>query len=380
MSSPRIALVAGEASGDLLGAHLITALKAHLPQAEFVGIGGPKMQRAGLQVWWAAEELAVRGYVEVLRHYRRITGIRRQLLDRLRREKPSVFIGIDAPDFNLWLEARLKRASVPTIHYVSPSVWAWRGNRVRQIARSVDRVLALFPFEPAIYDKSGVPATYVGHPLADMIPLEIDRFAARERLGLPPDALIVALLPGSRQSELAEMAELFIATGQRLLERFPQIQFLVPMVSRETRELFETALWRLGAQDQPFRLLFGHAQEALSCADAALVASGTATLEAALTKTPMVITYRMAPTSWRLMKRMRYQPWVGLPNILAGRFIVPELLQEEATAINLAQALGNLLIDAEVCRRLRNAYHDIHCQLRQNTAEKAAQAVLSLLH
>jgi len=378
-NGPLIALVAGEASGDLLGAHLIAALKRELPAARFVGIAGPKMQREGCQAWWMAEELAVRGYVEVLRHYWRISGIRRRLLGRLIAEKPAVFIGIDAPDFNLWLEARLKRAGIPVIHYVSPSVWAWRGGRVRQIAKAVDRVLALFPFEPAIYEKSGVPVTYVGHPLADLIPLESDRYAARERLGLPPDIPIVALLPGSRISELAEMAELFVATGLRLRERFPAMQFLVPLVSRETRQHFETALWQLGAQDQPFRLLFGHAREALSCADGALVASGTATLEAALTKTPMVIAYRMAPFSWRLMRRMRYQPWVGLPNILAGRFIVPEFLQDEATAVNIAQALGNLLLDAEVCRRQRNAYLDIHRQLQQNTAEKAAQAVLAYL-
>jgi len=402
----RIALVAGEASGDLLAAHLIEALKRRLPDAEFFGIGGPKMQRTGFDAWWPAERLAVRGYAEVLRHYREITGIRRALLARLRDEKPDVFIGVDAPDFNLWLERRLKRAGIPTVHYVSPSVWAWRGGRINKIARACDRLLALFPFEPPLYEKAGLPVDYVGHPLADVLSLESGREAARERLELNGRSPVIALLPGSRQSEVGMMAELFIQTARLLRERFPQAVFLVPLVSRETRTLFEEALWKLGHQDwlmmdAPVRsgfeithveldaavnpsagclkLLFGHAQDALAACDGALVASGTATLEAALLKAPHVITYRMSPWSWRLMKRMRYQPWVGLPNVLAGRFVVPEFLQDEATPANLAQALGNLVLDGEVRQRLTGCFTDMHRQLRQNTAEKAAAAILPLL-
>ncbi|MDP1605629.1 MAG: lipid-A-disaccharide synthase [Rhodocyclaceae bacterium] len=376
----RIALVAGEASGDLLAAHLIEALKRRLPSADFCGIGGPKMQRAGFDAWWPAETLAVRGYAEVLRHYREIAGVRRALLKRLLAEKPDVFIGVDAPDFNLWLEARLKRAGIPTVHYVSPSVWAWRGGRVKRIARSVDHLLALFPFEPPLYEKTDLSVTYVGHPVADVVPLEVSRGEARERLDLPADARpVFALLPGSRQSEVRCMAALFIKTAGLLRTRFPDALFLVPLVSRETRNLFENEIWAQGAQEWPIKLLFGHAQDALAACDAALVASGTATLEAALLKTPLVITYRMSPWSWWLMKRMHYQPWVGLPNILAGRFVVPEFLQDDATPENLAQALGNLVVDTEVRKRLTNCFTDMHRQLRQNTAEKAAGVILSAL-
>ncbi|WP_131110810.1 lipid-A-disaccharide synthase [Sulfuricystis thermophila] len=401
----RIALVAGEASGDLLAAHLIEALKCRLANAEFYGIGGPKMLRAGFDAWWPAESLAVRGYAEVLKHYRRIAGIRRALLKRLLADPPDVFIGVDAPDFNLWLETRLKRAGIPTVHYVSPSVWAWRGGRIHKIARACHRLLALFPFEPPLYEKVGLLVDYVGHPLADVLPLESQRKQARERLALNGRGPVIALLPGSRQSEVAYHADLFIRTARLLRERFPDAVFLVPLVSRETRTSFEETLWRLGGQDwlineapvHPgfeithieldaappvagcMKLLFGHGQDALAACDGALVASGTATLEAALVKAPHVITYRMSEWSWRIMKRMGYLPWVGLPNILAGRFVVPEFLQYEATAENLAQALGNLVQDEEVKKRLTRCFTEMHRQLRQNTAEKAAAAILSLL-
>lgn len=376
----RIALVAGEASGDLLAAHLIEALKRRLPGADFFGIGGPQMQGAGFDAWWSAEALAVRGYAEVLRHYRKIAGVRRELLKRLLADPPDVFIGVDAPDFNLWLEERLKRAGIRTVHYVSPSVWAWRGGRVKRIARSCDHLLALFPFEPPLYEKTGLPVTYVGHPLADVLPLEVDRQAARERLELPAGVQpVFALLPGSRQSELEYMAETFIRTVGLLHERFPDAIFLVPLVSRETRSLFEAEIWRQNAQEWPIKLLFGHAQKALAACDAALVASGTATLEAALLKAPMVIAYRMSPWSWRIMKHMRYQPWVGLPNILAGRFVVPEFLQDEAKPENLAQALGDLAVDTQTRQDLTQAFTAMHSQLRQNTAAKAAEAILAVL-
>ncbi len=375
----KIAMVAGEASGDLLGAHLIGALRAHLPDARFLGIGGPKMQAAGQDAWWPAETLAVHGYAEALRHYRGIAGIRRRLLKRLLADPPDVFIGVDAPDFNLWLEARLKAAGVPAIHFVSPSIWAWRPKRIRKIARSVSRMLCLFPFEAALYQKHGVPVSYVGHPLADLIPLEPDRHAARERLNLEPDGLIFALLPGSRQSELKYLATPFIETARLLHVRYPQARFLVPLVTRETRIQFENALWAAGAQELPLTLLFGHAHDAMAAADAVLVASGTATLETALYQRPMVIAYRMSPWSWRLMRRMRLQPWVGLPNILAGRFVVPEFLQDEATPENLAQALGNLVADPALAARLEQVFSELHRQLRQNTAERAAAAILPLL-
>ncbi|MFN4148521.1 MAG: lipid-A-disaccharide synthase [Rhodocyclaceae bacterium] len=401
----RIAMVAGEASGDSLAAHLIEALKCRLPSAEFYGIGGPKMQRAGFTVWWPAETLAVRGFVEVLRHYRRIAGVRKALLARLRADPPDIFIGVDAPDFNLWLERRLRRAGIPTVHYVSPSVWAWRRGRIEKIARACDRLLALFPFEPPLYEKTGLRVDYVGHPLADVLPVESQQEQARERLGLNGHDLVIALLPGSRQSEVAYHAELFLRTASLLRERFPAAVFLVPLVSRETRTLFEETLWKLGQQDwlvteAPVRpgfeithieldatppvaacmkLLFGHAQDALAACDGALVASGTATLEAALLKAPHVITYRLSRLSGWIMRHLHYQPWVGLPNILAGRFVVPEFLQDDATPENLAQALGNLIQDAEVKQRLAACFTDLHHRLRQNTAEKAAAAVLAML-
>ena len=377
MPALKIALVAGEASGDLLAAHLIYALKRRIPEANFYGIGGPKMQAQGFDAMVPAEKLAVRGYAEVLFHYREISSIRRKLLKQLLQDPPDIFIGVDAPDFNLWLEKKLKQAGIPAIHFVGPSIWAWRGGRIRHIAESVTRILALFPFEPLIYEQAGIPVTYVGHPLADMIPLHINRKEVRERLELGDESPVFALLPGSRQSELKYMAETFIETGKLLLQRFPRALFLVPLVSRETRDLFEAALWKCGAQEMPFKRLFGHAQEAMAAADAVLVASGTATLEAALIKRPMVIAYKMSPWSWRLMRRMRYQPWVGLPNILAGHFVVPEFLQDEATPENLAQALGNLVGDAEVAGRIDDAFTQIHQLLKQDTAEKAATAILS---
>jgi lipid-A-disaccharide synthase len=375
----RIAMVAGEASSDQLAAHLITALKQHLPDAEFYGIGGPKMQREGFESLWPAEMLAVRGYAEVLRHYRAITRMRRQLLRRLLQDKPDAFIGVDGSDFNLWLERRLKRHGIPTIHFVSPSIWAWRRNRMAKIVQSVSHILALFPFEPELYRDTPVKCSYVGHPLADVIPLQVDQRAVRERLGIAAGRPVIALLPGSRQAELHYMAETFIETAKLLLERQPQLQFLVPLVSRETRLQFETALWKLKADELPFTLMFGHAADAIAASDAVLVASGTATLETALVGRPMVIAYKMSPWSWRLMRGMRYLPWVGLPNILAGRYVVPEFLQDDATPENLSQALGNLLVDRQVGAAISRVFDGIHRLLRQDTAQKAAAAVLPYL-
>ena len=374
-----IGMVAGESSGDLLGAHLIAALRPHLPGARFIGIGGPKMQAQGLNSLFPMERLAVRGYAEVLRHYPGLAWMRHKLRLALLQARPQLFIGVDAPDFNLGLEAGLKRAGVPVVHYVSPSIWAWRGGRVAAIARSVDHVLTLFPFEPEIYRKAGIAATYVGHPLADLIPEHDQTAGARAQLRIAPERKVIALLPGSRQSELRYMADTFIATAKLLAQKIERPLFLVPLVSRETREIFEAALRRADAAELPLTILFGHAREALAAADIALVASGTATLEAALLKKPMVITYKMAGASWLLMRRMGYLPYIGLPNILAGEFVVPELLQHDATPENLAQALHNALRDGVVRARLPQRFAAIHRQLKCDTAEQAARAVLPLL-
>lgn len=375
----RIAMVAGEASGDQLGAHLIAALKARRPGLRFGGIGGPRMAAQGFEALVPMDRLAVRGYTEALRHYREIMRIRRRLGDALLEEPPDLFIGVDASDFNLELERRLKDAGVPTVHYVSPSVWAWRGWRVRRVARAATHLLAMFPFEPALYAKVGVPVTYVGHPLADLIPLEVDKEAARAQLRLPPRKLVVALLPGSRRSELAHMAEAFVLAAHRLRQEIPEVHFVCPLATRETRDLFEATLHAHGRADLPLTLLFGHSHEALAAADIALVASGTATLEAALFKTPMVITYRQSPLSWALQRHMLYLPYVGMPNILAGERLVPELLQGQATPAALSAALLDLSRDTALQRRQVEKFREFHVVLRQDTAAKAAEAVLGVL-
>ncbi|MBN8449201.1 MAG: lipid-A-disaccharide synthase [Candidatus Accumulibacter sp.] len=376
----RIAMVAGEASGDLLASQLMQALQARLPNVVFFGVGGPRMLGLGFDAWHPLEKLAVRGYVEVLRHYREILGIRRDLKRRLLADPPDVFIGVDAPDFNLGLEKVLKQHGIPTIHYVSPSIWAWRGERIHKIGAAVSRVLALFPFEPVLYERQGIPVSYVGHPLADMLPLEDGREGARTLLGLSAQEPVFALLPGSRQSELQYMSEPFIEAARRIHDEIPAAVFLVPLATRETRALFESALHRCSAQQLPIRLLFGHAHQAMMAADLVLLASGTATLEAALLKRPMVIAYKVAPLSYRLWRRIGgYLPYVGLPNVLSGRFVVPEFLQDDATPENLAQALLNLYADKTVCARLKEGFRLMHLQLRQNAAEKAAAAVLTCL-
>ncbi|BAL24697.1 lipid-A-disaccharide synthase [Azoarcus sp. KH32C] len=375
----RIAMVAGEASGDLLASHLIRALKQRVPDIEFFGIGGPKMQAEGFNAEWACERLAVHGYVDALKRYRELSGIRRSLLRQIRRERPDAFIGVDAPDFNLWLEGQVRSAGIPAIHFVSPSIWAWRGGRIRKIARSVSRMLCLFPFEPALYERAGVPVDYVGHPLADVFPLHPDRDAAREMLGIPPESRVVALLPGSRQSEVRNLAPVYLQAARILHERHPDVSFVVPLATRETRELFVEALKGFPGKELPVRMLFGHAVEAMTAADVVLVASGTASLEAALLKRPMVICYRMGKWQYRLMKRMAYLPWVGLPNVLCNETVVPELLQDAATPEALSDALEKWLVDPEGCRRLEERFSAMHLTLRQNTAEKAAAAILPYL-
>lgn len=377
--SLRIAMVAGEASGDLLASHLIAALRPHLPDARFEGIGGPKMVAQGFDAWWPAETLSVNGFSDALKRYRELSGIRSALKKRLLAEPPDIFIGVDAPDFNLDLEAALKSRGIPTIHYVSPSIWAWRGGRIRKIGRAVSHILALFPFEPPLYEKAGIPVTYVGHPLADLLSMNPDRSGVRELLGLPDKAPIFALLPGSRQGELRFLADTFIETARKVYEALPNARFLVPLATRETRLLFEEALYRCNAGDLPIKMLFGHAHEAMTAADGVLVASGTATLEAALLKRPMVIAYKLASFSHFLMKRMGYLPYVGLPNILAGRFVVPEFIQNDATPEKLAEALLAQYADKEGCAAIVSEFEHIHRALQQNTAERAAAAVIDCL-
>ncbi|HWH46332.1 MAG TPA: lipid-A-disaccharide synthase [Burkholderiales bacterium] len=375
----RVAFVAGEASGDLLGAHLLQALGERLPRLEAFGIGGPGMQSAGLDAWYPMEALAVRGYVEVLKSLPKLLRIRGELRRRLLADPPDLFIGIDAPDFNLDLELALRKRGITTVHYASPSIWAWRGERIHKIKRAVSKMLALFPFEPSIYEKAGVPVAYVGHPLADELPEHPDKDSAREQMRLSPDRTVVALLPGSRQSEVRQMGELFAATAKLVAEQVPDVHFLVPLISRETRMIFEEALYHQQAEQLAVTILFGHAHMAMVSADAVLVASGTATLEAALLKRPMVITYKMPRLSAWIMRRKQILRYVGLPNILAGEFVVPEILQEDATAENLAQALVNQLQDKEVRRRLEQRFLQIHRLLRQGTAARAVEAILPLL-
>lgn len=374
-----MALVAGEASGDLLGSHLLEALRERLPGLQAYGIGGPKMQSAGMESWYPMEWFAVRGYVEVIRSLPRLLKVRRELRRRLLADPPDLFIGIDAPDFNLSLEAALRGAGIETVHYVSPSIWAWRGERIHKIKRAASKILALFPFEPAIYEKAGVPVAYVGHPLADVLPERPDREGAREQMRLNAKQTVIALLPGSRQSEVRQLGELFVATAKLVAAQVPNPHFLVPLVSRQTRLIFEEAIYRQQAEELPLTILFGHAHMAMTAADAVLVASGTATLEAALLKRAMVITYRMPRLSAWIMKRKGYLPYVGLPNILAGSFVVPEILLEDATPENLAQALVNQIQDKEVRRRLEHRFLEIHQSLRQGTAARAVDAILPLL-
>jgi len=377
--SLRIAMVAGEASGDQVAAPLIAALKARRNPIVFAGIGGPHMQTLGFESHYPMEKLSVRGYAEVLRHYREILAIRRSLTQALLAERPDVYIGVDASEFNLGIERTLKDAGIPAIHYVSPQIWAWRGWRVRRIARSVTRILVMFPFEAPLYEKAGVPVTYVGHPLADLIPLEPNKLEARAALRLPPRKLIVALLPGSRRSELHYMASSFVLAAHRLRQEVPDVHFVCPTATRDTRDMFERAVHEHQRTDLPLTLLFGHSHEALAAADLALVASGTATLETALYKTPMVITYRQSPITWALMRSMSYLSYVGLPNVLAGEKLVPELLQGEAHPAALAGALLKLLRDTAAQRRQIERFREFHHLLRQNAADKAALAILETI-
>ena len=374
----RLAMVAGEASGDLLAGLLLKGLKARWPALAAAGIGGPQMAAQGFEAWWPSDKLAVRGYVEVLRHYREIVGIRRQLTARLLDEHPDVFIGVDAPDFNLDLEARLKAAGTKAIHFICPSIWAWRGERVGKIAKSVDHVLCLFPFEPALLARHGIAATYVGHPLADAIPLEPPRAAARQSLGLAAGDRVVALLPGSRRSEIQYIAPLFLQAAARLHRQRPALRFVLPLAPG-LRSLVEAMLGQ-HAGATPITLLDGRSHDALAACDVTLIASGTATLEAALFKRPMVIAYRMNALSWQMMRRMQYQAWVGLPNILCRDFVVPERLQAEADPATLANDVLAWLDAPAKAAALAQRFIDLHHLLRRDTARTATDAIAQILH
>lgn len=375
----RVAIVAGEASGDLLGGLLIEATQhAGLP-IRFEGIAGAKMQGLGARSLFPMETLAVRGYVEALSSLRKILSIRRQLTLRLLQDKPRLFIGVDAPDFNLSLEAKLKRKGVPTVHFVSPSIWAWRRGRIRKIRKAVSHMLLVFPFEEALYAKAGIPATYVGHPLAHALPEAPDRKGARARLGLKPNGEYVLLMPGSRQSELKFMAETFIETARKIHAQRGHVQFLVPLISRETRRYFEEALYRLQAQDLPIRILFGHAHDAMQAVDAALIASGTATLEAALLKCPHVITYKVPWLTYQIMRRQAYLPYVGLPNILAGRAVVPELIQKQAQPEALADEVVRLLENRLARETMQDVFEAIRRSLKRDTPRLIAEAIAPYL-
>jgi lipid-A-disaccharide synthase len=375
----RFALIAGEASGDVLGASLIDALKRRYPDAEFFGIGGPRMMGSGLHSAYDQEKLAVRGAAEVVAHLPEILSIRRGITAQLKAWQPDVMIGIDAPDFNLAVERQLKRAGVPTVHYVSPTVWAWRRGRTKKIVAAVNQLLCLFPFEPACYQGQGIEPVFVGHPLADEINPEINRLAVRNSLNLPAAAPLITLMPGSRQSELAFHAQLFVETANRVARELPEALFLVPLTTKETRILFESALHTYGDPGLPVRILFGHARDALAASDLSLVCSGTATLEAALLRCPMIITYRISAFSAWIYRKLRYLTWVGLPNILLGRLVVPELLQEDATPEKLSDALIQLWRQPNRRSEMEAAFASIHHKLRQNSAECAADAVVACI-
>jgi len=374
-----IAMVAGESSGDLLASRLLSGLRPQLPDADLHGIGGKRMAEHGFRSEWPMEKLSVRGLFEVLAHYREIKGIQNALRDKLLAEKPAAFIGVDAPDFNFGLEAQLKQAGIPTMHFISPSIWAWRGGRIKKIARAVSHMLVVFPFEEEIYRKAGIPVSYVGYPLAEVIPMDPDVAAARSELGLPADAQVVAILPGSRMSELKFNTVAFIEAARLLIQRNPALRVIVPMAGERQQAYFSELIAKAGLNDVPLQILPGKSHTAMAAADAVLVASGTATLEVALFKKPMVIGYKMMRASWEVLRHMGYQPWVGLPNILAQEFLVPELLQDAATPTALADALSVQLHDTAHRDYLYRRFTEMHHALLRDTAKESAQAVLQLI-
>ena len=375
-ASRRVALVAGETSGDLLAGLLLKGLKGRWPDLSAVGIGGAAMAKQGFEAWWSSDKLAVRGYVEVLRHYREIAGIRTQLRERLLQERPDAFIGVDAPDFNLDLESSLRSAGVKTVHFICPSIWAWRPERVEKIRRSADHVLCIFPFEPELLARHEIAATYVGHPIASVIPLVPDRLAARRALGIEGEGPVVAILPGSRRSEVQYLARRFFDAAVLMRSRRPGLRFVVPAVPA-LREVIETHARDAGLQD--VLIVQGRSHEVLAACDVTLIASGTATLEAALFKRPMVIAYNMHWLSWIIMRRKQLQPWVGLPNILSSDFVVPELLQDAATPAALAEATLAWLDSPQRVAALEERFTQLHHLLQRDTARLATDAIEKVL-
>ncbi|WP_237385879.1 lipid-A-disaccharide synthase [Xenorhabdus sp. Sc-CR9] len=372
-----IGLIAGETSGDILGAGLIRALKAKIPDARFVGVAGPLMQAEGCEAWYEMEELAVMGIVEVLGRLPRLLKIRKDLTARFTELKPDVFIGIDAPDFNITLEGRLKRQGIKTIHYVSPSVWAWRQKRVFKIGRATDLVLAFLPFEKAFYDQFNVPCRFIGHTMADAMPLRTDKAAAREVLGVPLDSHCLAILPGSRHAEVEMLSADFLKTAQLLRDELPDLHVLVPLVNAKRHEQFQKIKDEI-APNLPIHLLDGKAREAMIASDATLLASGTAALECMLAKSPMVVGYRMKPFTFWLAKRLVKTPYVSLPNLLAGKELVKELLQDECEPQALSEALLPLLQGGNDVEALKKTFMHLHESIRCDADEQAAQAVLEL--
>ena len=367
-----VALVAGEASGDILGSGLMRAIKARHPDVRFIGVGGPLMEAEGMISYFPMERLAVMGLVEVLGRLRELLKRRELLIDTLITEQPDVFIGIDAPDFNLNIELKLRQAGIKTVHYVSPSVWAWRQKRVLKIRQGCDLMLTLLPFEARFYEEKGVPVRFVGHPLADTIPLEADRAAARAELGLAAGP-VIALMPGSRGGEVGRLGALFLDAAQRLCELVPGARFVLPCANATRRAQIEQML---EGRNLPLTLLDGQSHVALAACDAVLIASGTATLEAMLYKRPMVVAYRLAPLTYWILKRMVKSPYVSLPNLLAQRMLVPELLQDAATSEALAQTLAPLLANGA---QQTDSFDQIHRTLRRDASNQAADAVLALL-
>lgn len=379
MDSPskRFALVAGETSGDLLAGLLLGGVRQRWPDLKSFGIGGPRMAAQGFESWWPSEKLAVRGYIEVLPKIREILSIRRQLRDRLLSgDRPDLFIGVDAPDFNFDLEAALKAGGIKTVHFVCPSFWAWRPKKVLKLRRSADHVLCLFPFEPALLAQHGIASTYVGHPLAQVIPLQPDRRAARQSLGLGDDDTVVAILPGSRQSEVQYIARRFFDAAVLMQRQRPGLRFVVPALPA-LRPRIDELVRASGLQG--VTVLDGRSHDALAACDATLIASGTATLEAALFKRPMVIAYNMNWLSWQIMRRKQLQPWVGLPNILCGEFVVPELLQDAATPQALAQGVLDWLDAPERITALQQRFTELHHSLKCDTAQLATDAIEKVL-
>ena len=375
----KIALVAGEASGDLLAGRLLLGLRAHLPQAQFHGIGGVHMAAQGFVSDWPMERLTVRGLFEVIPRYRDIKGIQNALRDQLLQERPALFIGADYPGFNLGLELQLKAAGIPTVHYIGPQIWAWRGGRIKKIIQAVSHMLVIFPFEEEIYRRAGVAVTYVGHPLAEVIPMVADVAQARRALGLAPDARVVTLMPGSRMAELKYNVAAFVGAARLLKQREPSLIFVAPMAGPKQRAYFLQLVQQAGLLDVAIELIDGQSHTAICAADAVLVASGTASLEVALFKKPMVIAYKMMRASWEIMRHMGYQAWIGLPNILAREFLVPELLQNAATPAALADAMWQQLNDAPNRVRLEQRFLDMHHSLLRNSAQEGAAAVLEVM-